>query len=129
MPRLMRALLQLLKFLWASPYTLLGLVIGGVGLCFGGKVRRRGRVLEFSVDGTDAMLFDEDEITRIVTRVPIATHNQRARGTLLIGTQDRIVNADTLIQIVEDGMSSEIYRQSFVEFAEPQLETHIYLPH
>jgi len=53
--------------------------------------------------------FDDDEIARVVARVPIATHNQRARGTLLIGTQDRIVNADTLIRIVEDGMSSEIY--------------------
>ena len=53
--------------------------------------------------------FDESDIARIVARVPIATHNQRARGTLLVGTLDRIVPAETLIAIVEDGMSSEIY--------------------
>ena len=54
--------------------------------------------------------FDDDEVARIVARVPIATHNQRARGTLLVGTADGLeVRAETLIQIVEDGMSSEIY--------------------
>ena len=53
--------------------------------------------------------FDEADIARIVAHVPIATHNQRARGTLLVGTRDRVVPAETLIAIVEDGMSSEIY--------------------
>ncbi len=54
--------------------------------------------------------FSPDEIGRIVARVPIATHNQRARGTLLVGCPDRRnVPADALIEIVEDGMSSEIY--------------------
>ncbi len=53
--------------------------------------------------------FADDEIIRIVERVPIATHNQRARGTLMIGSTDRTVPAETLIAIVEDGMSSEIY--------------------
>ncbi len=54
--------------------------------------------------------FDRDEITRIVGLVPIATHNQRARGTLVVGVPDgRHVPADQLIEIVEEGMSSEIY--------------------
>ena len=53
--------------------------------------------------------FDEADVARIIARVPIATHNQRARGTLLIGATDRVVPAETLIAIVEDGMSSEIY--------------------
>jgi hypothetical protein len=39
--------LQILAYLWASPYTLLGLALGGVGLCTGGRARVRGRVLEF----------------------------------------------------------------------------------
>ena len=43
----MRWFFQTLAFLWASPYTLLGLLIGGLGLCFGGKARIRGRVIEF----------------------------------------------------------------------------------
>ncbi len=47
----MRALLLTLGILWASPYTLLGLGVGGIGLCSGGRVRRRGRTLEFSGGG------------------------------------------------------------------------------
>lgn len=32
---------------WASPWTFLGLVLGGLGLLSGGKIRRVGRVIEF----------------------------------------------------------------------------------
>ena len=53
--------------------------------------------------------FSEDEIDRIVSLVPIATHNQRARGTLYVGSPAGDIDADVLLQIVEDGMSSEIY--------------------
>ncbi len=54
--------------------------------------------------------FGEDEIARIVELVPIATHNQRARGTLFIGApNDAGVRAETILEIVEEGMSSEIY--------------------
>jgi hypothetical protein len=54
--------------------------------------------------------FSEDEVARIVEIVPIATHNQRARGTLYVGSpDDRSIDADALLAIVEDGMSSEIY--------------------
>lgn len=38
---------QLLLFIWASPATLLGLIVGGVGLTTGGHARRVGRTLEF----------------------------------------------------------------------------------
>jgi GTP cyclohydrolase I/GTP cyclohydrolase-4 len=53
--------------------------------------------------------FDDDEIDRVVRAVPIATHNQRARGTLMLGAPGRVIPAEDLIRIVEDGMSSEIY--------------------
>lgn len=54
--------------------------------------------------------FSEEEIERIVALVPVATHNQRARGTLHVGSpEDVTIDADRLIEIVEDGMSSEIY--------------------
>ncbi len=33
--------------LWALPWTLFGLVVGGLGLATGGGVQRTGRVLEF----------------------------------------------------------------------------------
>jgi len=54
--------------------------------------------------------FTGDEIERIVSLVPIATHNQRARGTLYVGTAAGAeLPADDLIGLVEDSMSSEIY--------------------
>lgn len=54
--------------------------------------------------------FSNDEIDRIVRLVPVATHNQRARGTLYVGAPRGVtIDADELITIVEDAMSSEIY--------------------
>jgi GTP cyclohydrolase I/GTP cyclohydrolase-4 len=54
--------------------------------------------------------FSDGEVERIMELVPVATHNQRARGTLYLGCpQGTEVDADELIAIVEDGMSSEIY--------------------
>ena len=43
----MRVLLQLLGIIWASPYTLIGLSLGIIGLCTGGRARVRGRAIEF----------------------------------------------------------------------------------
>ena len=40
-------LLRLAVMLWASPWTLLGLLAGLAGLATGGRARRRGQVLEF----------------------------------------------------------------------------------
>jgi GTP cyclohydrolase-4 len=56
--------------------------------------------------------FDADEIERILEAVPVATHNQRGLGTLLIGCTelcDDDIDATTLLGIVEQSMSSEIY--------------------
>ncbi|MDY0166835.1 MAG: hypothetical protein RBS80_09845 [Thermoguttaceae bacterium] len=49
-------LFRLLGVIWASPYTVLGLVLGAVGLCSGGRVRMRGRVLEFYGGGVQWLL-------------------------------------------------------------------------
>jgi hypothetical protein len=43
----MRRLQTALGILWASPYSLLGLVIGILGLCTGGHARVCGRTIEF----------------------------------------------------------------------------------
>ena len=40
-------LVGILGIIWASPYTLIGLLLGGMGLCTGGRARIRGRVIEF----------------------------------------------------------------------------------
>lgn len=70
----------------------------------------QGLIQAQATDALRADGFGEEEIARIVRAVPVATHNQRARGTLLIGTTDGSeVDADLLIEIVEEGMSSEIY--------------------
>jgi GTP cyclohydrolase IV len=52
--------------------------------------------------------FDTDDVERILQLVPIATHNQRGKGTLLVGTKER-VNAERLVELVESSMSSPIY--------------------
>ena len=56
--------------------------------------------------------FTDDEIARIFDAVPVATHNQRGLGTLHIGCPedcDTELEAATLLGIVENSMSSEIY--------------------
>ena len=52
--------------------------------------------------------FDELDVERILELVPLATHNQRGRGTLYVGTEQRL-NAEHLVAIVERSMSSPIY--------------------
>src|SRR5215470_12583689 len=52
--------------------------------------------------------FDGDDVDRILELVPIATHNQRGKGTLYVGSSSR-VNAERLVELVEASMSSPIY--------------------
>ena len=47
---------RLLAIIWALPYTLLGLFLGGIGLCTGGNVRIRGGVVEFYGGGVKWLL-------------------------------------------------------------------------
>ena len=47
---------RLLAIIWASPYTLLGLFLGGIGLCTGARVRIRGGVVEFYGGGVKWLL-------------------------------------------------------------------------
>ena len=54
--RLMYLPLRLVAILWASPYTLLGLFLGGIGLCTGGRARVRGKVVEFHGGGVKWLL-------------------------------------------------------------------------
>ena len=70
--------------------------------CAQGLVREQAaeRLGEAGFDGTD--------VERILDLVPIATHNQRGRGTLLLGTSLRL-DAEDLVDLVERSMSSPIY--------------------
>jgi GTP cyclohydrolase-4 len=56
--------------------------------------------------------FDDEEIERIFSAVPVATHNQRGLGTLQIGCPEDCatdIDAERLLAVVEESMSSEIY--------------------
>jgi GTP cyclohydrolase-4 len=64
------------------------------------RTHARERLLE---DGIDAGLAD-----RVLELVPVATHNQRGLGRLVVGT-DRPLRAEDLVEIVETSMSSENY--------------------
>lgn len=52
--------------------------------------------------------FTETQIDRILDVLPIVSHNQRGKGTLLIGSESRL-RAEDLVSIVEASMSSETY--------------------
>lgn len=52
--------------------------------------------------------FAGEDVERILELVPLATHNQRGRGTLFVGT-DAAINAEHLVDIVERSMSSPVY--------------------
>jgi GTP cyclohydrolase-4 len=62
--------------------------------------------------------FAGGDVDRILELVPLATHNQRGKGTLLVGTDSpnsassksaSSINAEQLVDIVERSMSSPIY--------------------
>jgi GTP cyclohydrolase IV len=53
--------------------------------------------------------FSEQEVEQILEAVPLATHNQRGRGTLYVGTAQAGINAERLVEVVESSMSSPIY--------------------
>jgi GTP cyclohydrolase I/GTP cyclohydrolase-4 len=72
----------------------------------------QGLVAERSRERLGEEGFDEGDIERILRTVPIATHNQRGLGTLYVGCAeecDDAIEAEDLLAIVEDSMSSEIY--------------------
>jgi GTP cyclohydrolase IV len=81
-----------------------GVEATGINACPCAQGLVRGRASERLLDAG----FDRDDVTRILELVPLATHNQRGRGTLLVGTAEP-VNAEALVAIVEGSMSSPVY--------------------
>jgi GTP cyclohydrolase IV len=56
--------------------------------------------------------FSEGDARRALDVLPVATHNQRGRGGILIGVPDAqtdVIRAEDLVEIVENSMSSETY--------------------
>jgi GTP cyclohydrolase-4 len=56
--------------------------------------------------------FSEADAIRAIDALPVATHNQRGRGSVLIGAtgeHQADIRAEDLVEIVENSMSSETY--------------------
>jgi GTP cyclohydrolase I/GTP cyclohydrolase-4 len=83
---------------------LVGVEATGINACPCAQGLVRGHASERLLDAG----FDDADVERILELVPLATHNQRGRGTLYVGT-DTHVNAEDLVSIVESSMSSPIY--------------------
>jgi GTP cyclohydrolase-4 len=81
-----------------------GVEATGINACPCAQGLMRGRAAERLAEAG----FDALDVERILELVPLATHNQRGRGTLYVGTDAR-VNAEDLVAIVEGSMSSPIY--------------------
>ena len=81
-----------------------GVEATGINACPCAQGLVRGRAAERLAEAG----FDELDVDRILELVPLATHNQRGRGTLYVGADAR-VNAEDLVAIVEGSMSSPIY--------------------
>src|SRR4029077_10165237 len=81
-----------------------GVEATGINACPCAQGLVRGRASERLIEAG----FGEGDVDRILELVPLATHNQRGRGTLYVGT-NRPVNAEDLVEIVERSMSSPIY--------------------
>jgi GTP cyclohydrolase IV len=83
---------------------LVGVEATGINACPCAQGLVRGRASERLLEAG----FADTDVERILRLVPLATHNQRGRGTLYVGTEAR-VNAEELVAIVEGSMSSPIY--------------------
>jgi GTP cyclohydrolase IV len=87
-----------------STRRLVGVEASGLNACPCAQGLVRGRASERLLEAG----FDETDVERILELVPVATHNQRGRGTLYVGTREPI-NAEELVRIVEASMSSPVY--------------------
>jgi len=65
-------------------------------------------VRAYSQERLQEVGFSAEQASKVLETIPIATHNQRGKGTLLIGAEQEI-RAEDLVEIVEDSMSAETY--------------------
>ncbi len=68
----------------------------------------QGLVRERAAERLGEAGFADVDVERILELVPLATHNQRGRGLLYLGTKLRI-DAEELVSLVERSMSSPVY--------------------
>ena len=80
-----------LRMLWAAPWSLLGLLIGGLGLLSGAHVHRKGRILEFWGGCLPKVL----RVFPFYSGSPVATF-----GQVVLGRNYRYLNACRKHQLV-----------------------------
>jgi GTP cyclohydrolase I/GTP cyclohydrolase-4 len=100
-------LVTLIGLATASPAAarrLVGVEATGMNACPCAQGLVRDRAVERLGDAG----FDDADVERILELVPLATHNQRGRGTLYLGTDLRL-DAEDLVDLVESSMSSPVY--------------------
>ena len=100
-------LVTLIGLATASPAgsrRVVGVEANGINACPCAQGMVRGRAAERLPDAG----FDDGDVERILELVPLATHNQRGRGRLLVGSREPI-DAEDLVRIVERSMSSPVY--------------------
>jgi GTP cyclohydrolase IV len=83
---------------------LVGVEANGINAC----PCAQGLVRERAAERLGEAGFTDLDVERILELVPLATHNQRGRGTLFVGSEEP-VNAEELVRIVEGSMSSPVY--------------------
>jgi GTP cyclohydrolase-4 len=88
----------------SSTRHLVGVEATGINAC----PCAQGMVRDRAAERLGEAGFADADVERILELVPLATHNQRGRGTLYVGTEQRL-DAEDLVGIVERSMSSPIY--------------------
>jgi GTP cyclohydrolase IV len=83
---------------------LVGVEASGINACPCAQGLVRGRAADRLLEAG----FEDGTVDRILQLVPLATHNQRGRGTLFVGSEER-VNAEQLVKLVESSMSAPVY--------------------
>ena len=81
-----------------------GVEATGINACPCAQGLVRGRASERLLEAG----FEADDVERILELVPLATHNQRGRATLLVGTEQDL-DAELLVEVAERSMSAPIY--------------------
>ena len=81
-----------------------GVEATGINACPCAQGLVRNRASERLLDAG----FDAGDVERILELVPIATHNQRGRQTLFVGTEQDL-DAEVLVDVAERSMSAPIY--------------------
>ncbi|HJU47047.1 MAG TPA: GTP cyclohydrolase MptA [Gaiellaceae bacterium] len=88
----------------AGARRVVGVEATGINACPCAQGLVRGRASERLLEAG----FADGDVDRILELVPLATHNQRGRGTLLVGTAHDL-DAEDLVGIVERSMSAPVF--------------------